>query len=112
MTYTKKMDAASNNHEEFAVNFDLFSDNYELLEDTKITASSEDIPEDIVNLINSIHEGEIGQKLNETEVFEEDKTKQRFQVVTPKDLDDLATETNAISTHWQTNWAVNVLRGS
>ena len=38
----------------FAINFDLFSDDFELVEATNVTGSSENIPEDIATLTDSI----------------------------------------------------------
>ena len=106
------MDAVHDNSENFAVNFDLLTDDFELVEAGKNVGSSENIPESIVDLLDSINASNLVQNDDDYKAFEEDTQKQRFKVVTEQDLDTLASETNAISTHWQTNWAVNVLRGT
>ena len=105
------MDAMQNNNDDFAVNFDLLTDDFELVNTENNSGSSEQLPESLIDLLDSINDGNQQEKYPDSEAFEEASKKQRFQVVTDKDLDDLASETNAISTHWQTNWAVNVFRG-
>ena len=105
------MDAAQNIDGNFVLNFDLLSDNYKLLDATNITGDTSDIPNDIVDLIEKLEQDQKQQNDIEAEQFETDNSKQHFSVVTAKDLDEIASENNAIATHWQTNWSVRVFRG-
>ena len=105
------MDAASTNTENYAVNFDLFTDEFEVIGAELNPGDTEDLPETLLDLIDTINDGNNQENSKDVKAFEDENRKQCFQTVTSKDLDELASETNAISTHWQTNWAVNVFRG-
>ena len=104
------MDATDTNNSDFVLNFDLLTDDFNLEELNTNAGNNTDITEDIAGLFQSITEGNEPEKDIDSDAFETSK-KQHFSVVTDKDLDQLASKNNAISTHWQTNWAVKVLRG-
>ena len=106
------MDAPSTNNEDFAINFNLLTDDFELVNPEINVQDSAEMPASLLDLIDAITDGDPQKKDSDYQAFEEGSKKPRFQVVTSEDLDNLASETNAISTHWQTNWAVNVLRGN
>ena len=108
---TTNMDAGASSEENFALNFDLLGDDFQLIDPENIVDVSKELPEDIVTFLKSIEEGETSKNEADSEVFESKVSKQRFKVVTQRDLDEIASENNAQATHWQTNWAVNVLRG-
>ena len=65
-----------------------------------ITGDNQDLPESLINLIDQINEGNDGKNSSDIGAFEEANPNQHFQTVSPGALDNLASETNAISTHW------------
>ena len=106
------MDAPSQQQTDFTLNFDFLSDEFEFTEATNFSGDSEKLPDDISKLLDTLTQAEQAKKSSDFEAFEEQSNKQHFSEVTADELDKIASENNAIATHWQTNWAVRVLRGN
>ena len=109
---TTAMDATQKSNSDYIVNFNLLTDDFELIDSTNNCANAEDIPDSIMDLLDSIGDGDPQKKDADYQAFEEESQSKHFQPVTNEDLDKIVSEINATTTHWQTNWAVNVLRGT
>ena len=105
------MDAGEKSDEDAVYNFDLFTGNLDLSNGAKLSEITEDLPPDLQNLLANVSFGDPQKNDDDYQAFEQEAQKQRFKVVTNEDLDALAEENNAKSTHWQTTWAVKVFRG-
>ena len=105
------MDASLFHVPDEIISFELFPDNIQLEEIENMSESENKLPEDICDLLEAVGSADQHKKEMEMKDFEEQKNKNRFQVVSEQDLDELQDENNAQSTHWQTNWAVRVMRG-
>ena len=105
------MDADKNNQISDVICFDILSNDFELSEDIEISDGDLNIPADISELLVTVHQED--RKNNSEKVhFKNQNEKLRFSAVNESDLDELEGENNAQSTHWQTNWAVGVMRGN
>ena len=111
MRHEANMDAATNEIIDEAFTFDLLHDDFQLEETDNITICDMNIPSDITDLLDKIQAGQPLENQSDAEAFENENLTMRFRAVTEADLDNLEQENNAKSTHWQTNWAVGVLRG-
>ena len=106
------MDAGSQQTQEFTVNFDLLTDDLELVEPDKMDKDVLNIADDIDELLQQINTGDPQENDDEFAEFLSQNANMRFNDVTDKDLNDLEAENEAKSTHWQTTWAVKILRGN
>ena len=93
------MDAAPKDVFDTTINFNLFTDNFELFPTNDDEESEIGIPRDICNLLDSIQEGNAQQNEIASKDFEKQNLGMRFKTVTEKDLDELQAENNAQSTH-------------
>ena len=106
------MDAAKNNNEEDPISFDLFNGQFEIFPINNEEGLEIGIPSNICELLDSVNTGESIENDDSLKAFEKTPDKLRFKPVTEQELDALQDENNAQSTHWQTNWAVKVMRGT
>ena len=106
------MDAPTHNEITDALYIDLINNEFELLEQGDINDTNLSIAPDISDLLKNVQEGEANETSVNSKAFEQTQPKLRFREVNNEDLDSLEDENNAQSTHWQTNWAVGVMRGT
>ena len=106
------MDAATNSNFQNSISFELLDDDFNIFPISNEEEQEIGIPSTICELLDSVKATEPVQKDPEVEAFQNDASKMRFKVVSEDELDALQDENNAQSTHWQTNWAVKVMRGN
>ena len=106
------MDAGEMSSGEFAINFDLLSDDFELVEPNKFSKDQINISEDIDKLLDSVQVTNPEESDKEYNEFLSQQLNVRFSSILPSELDQLEGENEAKSTHWQTNWAVKIMRGN
>ena len=106
------MDTEKENKEENSFIFDILRSDFQLVNTDEVDNKEIEAAGDISELLANVSTGEPVEKDRDFADFETNAGKQRFQVVTDEDLDRLEAENNAKATHWQTNWAVGVIKGS
>ena len=98
-------------NEERIVTFDLLPDNFTLEEKDLDENTLLDIADDIDSLLASVQVEEITKNDSEADEFQSQQPNVRFNTISDEQLDQLEQENEAKTTHWQTNWAVKILRG-
>ena len=106
------MDTHKTQFGEEVVTFDLFNDNFELAEDVTNTEGVLNLGNEIDDLLSGLNTEESNENDTDFQDFVSQQTNLRFQPVTSMDLDQLEAENEAKSTHWQTTWAVKILKGN
>ena len=106
------MDAEGMSSGEFTVNFDLLSDDFELVEASKLSNDEINIAEDIDKLLENVQVGDPEETDQEYRDFLSQQDNVRFSSISPKELDELEGENQAESTNFQTTWAVKIMRGN